>query len=444
LVPVHLIGVAALAASLILPGAALAQEAGDGPLAYVDIGTFLRYEDDDPGAEEQALETRLGAGYFLTGPGQRLSFEGALVLQALEDEPVLSDPSATLSYAVFTRNAEISVDLSYFVQDLEGRELDEDFDAGDLTRDDGRRERLEARVGLVTGRDAPFGTATEFTWRDDSFSEVATQDDVTLMSLGTTLRFTLDPRITLRATGFASREETDDAVSTVEIVHSYGLGADLLLNRLWTANIDFGHRKIETETGALTRVVDGTTAALLLTREMRNGVLAFSASRDITANGFEDTLRVRRALTLANGAEVDLSLGTVIFEGADPIAIYGASYLSEIRPGSRFSLAFDRRGGINDDDDNVIRTSLAAALAHNLNESSSLVLDARLSQIEDAGVAGTDTARVDLSLAYRYALTEDWTLAAWATRGVVFEDGAEDERITTLSLGIERRFSFRP
>jgi len=454
------VSASALAAALFVPGLALAQAAegvpqedaapdaiGGGPLAYFEVGTFLRYEDEDPGDEEQVFETRLGFGYFLANAGQRLSFEGALFLEAPldgSDDPSVTDPSLALSYAAFSRATEVSVDLSYSALDLEDGELDEDFDADDLTDDGGRRDRIEARFGLVTGRTAPFGTDTELSYRDDSFSDGADEDDETFLSLGTTLRFTLDPRITVRATGFVSREETDDAVDTVETVHSYGLGTDLLINRLWTANIDFGYREIETETVAVTQIVDGATAAFLLTREMRNGLLSFSATRNITTTGFEDTFRVRRALTLANGAEVDLSLGAVIFEGSDPIAIYGASYANEIRPGTRFNLSFDRSGGVTDEDENVIRTRLATNLAHNLTETSSVVLGANLSQVEDASLAGADTTRVDLSLAYRYALTQDWTLAARATRGVIFEDGAEDERTTTLSLGIERRFSFRP
>jgi hypothetical protein len=343
-----------------------------------------------------------------------------------------------LSYAAFSRATEVSVDLSYSALDLEDRELDDDFDAGDLTEDGGRRDRITARVGLVTGRTGFFGTVTELSYRDDSFSDGAVEDDETFLSLGTTLRFTLDPRITLRATGFASQEDTDDALNTVETIHSYGLGADLLIDRLWTANIDVGYREIETETGAVTQIVDGTTAAFLLTREMRNGVFSFSATRDITNTGFEDTVRLRRALTLANGAEVDFSLGAVIFEGADPIAIYGASYANEIRPGMRLRLAFDRSGGVTDDDENIIRTRLTTDLAHNLTEASSLVLGADLSQVEEAGLAGTDTTQVDLSLAYRYALTRDWTLAARARHGIVFEDGADTERSTVFSIGVER------
>lgn len=434
-----------LAVGLLLSGtAALAQDIDDAPVVLLEIDSGLRYEDDDPGGEETAFETRLGAGYYLATAGQRLSLEGEILLQALEDEPVLTDPSARLSYAVFSRNTEIAVDLSYSAVDLEDRDIEDDFDADDLTEDAGRRERVEAGILLVTGREAPFGTATELNYRDDTFTDGATEDDETLVSLGSTLRFSVDPRIALRVTGFVSREETDDATDRVEIIRSYGLGADLLIDPVWSATVDFGYREIEIDTLAGTTVTDGATASLLLTREMPNGVLDFSATRDILTTGTEDRLRVRRALTLSNGAEVEVSLGALIFEGADPIATYGASYATEIRPGSRFSLAFDRTGGVTDDDENVIRTSLSGAFAHDLTEASSLAFDASLSQVEDASLTGTDTARVDLSLAYRHALTEDWTLAARATRELLFEDGTREERNTTLSLGIERRFSFRP
>lgn len=441
---VGLMGGCAVAAGLLLPGIAVAQDADDTPVSYVEIGSFLRYEEDDPGDEERAFETRLGAGYFLATSGQRLSFEGELLLQALEDEQVLTDPAATLSYAAFTRGTEFSFDLSYTALDLEDRDIDEDFDAEDLAEDGGRRERIEARAGLLTRRDAPFGTSTELTYRDDSFSDGATEDDETFVSLGNALRFTINPQITLSATAFISREETDDVLDRVETIESYGLGADLLIDPVWTANISFGYDEIEIDQTIGTTVVDGTAASLLLTRDMPNGELSLLAVRAISTTGSEDTFRVRRALSLANGAEIEVSLGAISFEGTDPIAIYGASYATEFRPGSLFSLTFDRSGGVTDDDENVIRTSLDAALAHNLNESSSLAFDVGLSQVEDASLTGTDTARLDLSLAYRYALTEDWTLAARASRELLFEDGTEEERTTILSLGIERRFTFRP
>ncbi len=439
------IGGALFLGTVTLSGLAFAQDVDNTPLAYVDIDTGLRYETNRPGEDEFSFDTRLGAGLYTATSSQRLSIEGEILFQTLADEPVLTDPSASLSYAVFNRSTEIAVDLSYLARDLDDVVIDEDaFDADDLTEDGGRRERIEARLGLVTGRDAPFGTETVLSYRDDIFSDGATEDDETQISVSSTLRFTIDPRNTLRATGFASREDTDDGADTVETTHFYGLGADLLLDPAWTANLDIGFREIEIESGGMRTVTDGFVAGLLVTRDMPNGVLSFALDREVVTTGTEDTLRLRRALTLANGADVVVSLGAVIFEGADPITIYSASYANEIRPGSLLSLSLDRSGGVSDDDENIIRTRLAAGLDQDLTPASSLSFDAGLSQVEDASLTGADTRRIDLAVAYRHALTPDWNLAARAAHQILFEDGADDERSTVVSLGIERRFSFRP
>lgn len=438
------VGATLFLGAVALSGLAIAQDADDAPVVYFDLDTGLRYEVNDPGDDEFSFDTRLGAGFFTATSSQRLSLEGEILLQTLADEPVLTDPFVSLSYAVFSRSTEISVDLAYSALDLDDVVIDDAFDAEDLTDDGGRRERVEASVGLVTGRDAPFGTDTVLSYRRDIFSDGSTEDDETLVSASSTLRFTIDPRVTLRALGFVSREDTEDGADTVETIYRYGLGADLLLDPAWTANLDIGFREIETESGGVTTISNGFEAGLLLTRDMPNGVLSFALDREIGTTGFEDTIRVRRALNLANGADVEVSLGAAIFEGADPIAIYSASYANEIRPGSLLSLSIDRSGGVSDDDENIIRTRLTAGLDQDLTPASSLSFDVGLLQVEDVSLAGTDTSRIDLALGYRHALTPDWNLAARATHEILFEDGADDERTTVVSLGIERRFSFRP
>jgi hypothetical protein len=439
---------AALLLGAALTGLATAQEAGDGPLIYVDVGTGLRHESRTPGTDAFSVDTRIGAGVFAATSSRRFSLEGEVLLQTQDGEDFITDPAATLSYAIFNRGAEISTELSYSARDLDDVTIGDEFDATDLTRDGGRRERVEAVFGLVTGRDAPFGTETELLYRGDAFSDGATADDETLTSVDTTLRFTINPQITLRATGFLGRTETEDAGNTVETVHAYGLGADLLIDPAWSASIDLGRRERVTETDVLgvrvRSVVEGIDGALSLTREMPNGVLGFSAERRVVATGSQDTFRLRREMVLANGAEVSGSLGAVIFEGADPIAIFGAAYANELRPGTRVSFSLDRTGGVSADDANIIRTRLRAGLEQDLTPVSSLSLDLALAEVDDQSLGGIDTRRVDLALAYRHALTADWNLAARASRGVVFEAGAETDRITVLTLGIERRFSFRP
>lgn len=430
-----------------LPNLAVAQGADDAPLFYFDIETGLRFEDDSTTGTESSFDTRLGLGIFTATSNRRLSFEASTLAQTLGGEAFLTDPSVALSYSIFNRGAEISLGLDYTANDLDDVVLDDDFDADDLIEDGGRRERVEVSAGLVTGRDAPFGTETDLRYLENDYSDGATADDETLISATTTLRFTLNPQINLRTTGFLSRRDEDDVGNTVETIHQYGLGADLLIDPAWSANLDFGFREIETETDVLgTRVrtaVDGIEAGLVVTRDMRNGALTFSANRSVIETGFEDTLRVRRALVLANGAEISGSLGAVIFEGADPIAIYGASYVNEIRPGSRLNFSLDRTGGVNDDDENIIRTRLNAGFDQDLTPNSSWSLDTGLLLVEDASLTGMDTSRFDVTLGYTHALTVDWNVAARLQHQVT-DDGMAENRVNTVSLSLERRFFWRP
>lgn len=437
-----------LLAASALPDLAAAQGADDAPLYYFDIETGLRFEDDRNSGDELSYDTRLGVGFFTATSSRRLSFEASTLAQTLEGESFLTDPSVSLSYAIFNRGAEISLGLEYTAADLDDLVLDDEFDADDLIQDGGRRERVEVSAGLVTGRDAPFGTSTELRYLQNVYSGGATQDDDTLVSASTTLRFTINPQVNLRTTGFLSRREEDDAENTEQTIHQYGFGADLLINPVWSANLDLGFREIATETDVLgVRVrdeVDGFEAGIVITRDMRNGDLTFSANRSVIQTGFEDTLRVRRALTLANGAEISGSFGAVIFEGADPIAIYGASYANEIWPGSRVFLNLDRRGGVNDDDENIIRTRLGAGFDQDLTPNSSWSLNADLLQVEDTSLAGVDTDRFDVTLGYTHALTPDWNLAARWQHQITHEGGALENRINTVSLNLERRFFWRP
>lgn len=439
---------AGIVAGCAVTGAARAQDVTDTPLVIFDFATGLRFEDRTGAPEEFSLDTRLGAGYFTATASRRFSIEARILAQTLEDEDFLTDPALALSYAIFDRETEISFDLDYTGTDLEDAAIEDDFDPEDITDDAGRRDRADLRLGLVTGRESPFGTESELRYRWTEYSEGSTLDDEVLASAASTLRFTLDPLAVFRLGGFYSVRDIEDAENTLETVHRLGIGADLQFDRVWSASLDLGYREIATETDVLgvrvREVVDGAELGLLLTRDMRNGALSFSINRDVIDTGFRDTLRLRRSLTLANGAEVAGSIGAVRFEGADPIAIYSASYANEIRRGSRLSLLLDRSGGVTDDDENVLRTRLTAGLAQDLTRTSSISFDTTLSLVEDAGLVGDDSARLDLALAYRLALTADWNLAARATHRIDYEDGVEDDRVTTLSLGVERRFSFRP
>ena len=422
----------------------------DAPFLFIDVETGFRHEDNLTTDDEFSFDTALSAGFFASTSNRRLSFETGFLLQTLEDEQVLTDPFLMASYAIFNRETELSFDLDYRATDLEDAVVDDDFDADDLTEDGGRRERLDTELGLVTGRFAPFGTDTRLRYRLTTYSPEADEDDERLYSVDNTLFFRVNPQVTMRTNVFLSRTETEDALNTEETVVRYGVGADLALDRAWTATLDISFSDLETEVDGILpgsrdiTVVNGFGASAEVTRDMRNGAYTFSASRNIDDTGFQDTFRVRRTLVLANGADINGSIGLTRFEGTDPILIYSLSYANEILRGVQFNAAFDRSGGVSGDDENIVRTRLQAGVGRDLTPRSSLNFDVALLDVQDFGMVGTDTARVDFDLAYRHALTEDWNLAARMSRQITFEDGDREDREDILSLSIERRFSFRP
>ncbi len=442
-------GILAVCLSLSAPSHAQ-QGFDDAPFLFIDVGTSLRFEDDLVAEDEFSLDTSLSGGFFVATSNRRASFEAGLVLQTLEGEQLITDPFVTASYAIFNRETELSFDFEYRQADLDDDVIEGEFDADDLVQDGGTRERVEARLGFVTGRFAPFGTDTRLRYQQTTFSPAANDDDERLYSLNSTLFFRFNPQVTLRATGFLSRTDDEDVDETEQTVMRYGLGADLSIDRAWTATLDVSFTERTTEiNGALpgsriAETVDGLGASAVVTRDMRNGTYTFSARRVVDDTGFQDTLRVRRALALANGGDLDASIGVTSFEGADPIAIYSLSYNNEILRGLQFNVGFDRSGGVSDDDENIIRTQLTAGLRRDLTPRSSLSFDTTLLQVQDFSLMGTDTAQVDFVLAYRHALTEDWNLAARLSRGITFEDGDRIDQEDVVSLGLERRFSFRP
>jgi hypothetical protein len=446
-----IVAVGILAATAVPPSAALAQQGfEDAPFVFIDVRSGLRYEDNLVGDDELSFDTALSAGFFAATSNRRLSLEGGVLLRALEGEHSITDPFLTASYAIFSRESELSFDLEYRATDLDDRVINDEFDAGDLIQDGGRRERLEARIGLVTGRFAPFGTDTRLRYRQTTFSADAGEDDERFHSLANTVFLRFNPQVTVRGTSFLSHTVTDNALDTEETVTRFGIGTDLAIDRAWSASFDLNFTTLETEiNGAvpgsrISTVTDGVGASAVLTRDVRNGVYTFSASRVIADTGFQDTFRVRRTLMLANGADIDASIGVASFEGADPILIYNLSYANEILRGVRFNAALDRSGGVSDDDENIIRTRFNAGLGRDLTRRSSVSVDTTLLQVEERGPTGTDTARVNLGLVYRHALTEDWNFAARLSRQITFEDGDREDRVDAVSLTLERRFSFRP
>lgn len=451
----NLMCVALLGGAYALADPASAQEQDladlDPPQIFFDVSTGPRYEINRDADNELSYDTRLGVGYFTGTSSRRLSFDASAVARLQEDEDFFTDPTLNLNYAIFSRNTELTFDLSFRSVEVEADDLEDDFETEDLVDNtDGRVDVLDARVGLATGRTTRFGTNTELRFNSEDFSDGADDDDVRLLSLSNQLRFDLDRRITLRTNTLIEHEETDDLIDTSEWTRRFGIGTDLDIDRAWSASIDLTYTETDTETddgfgGRVSDLDRDYAASFVLTRELRNGTLAFAYDFENAEDAaVEHTLQLRRALELANGANLRAFAGFTAFEDSDTIAIYGLGYNHEILRGARLSLNFDRTAGVDTDDQAIIRTRASAAFDQDLTRRSGWGLSADYFEVEELNIAGTDTQLLNLGLNYRIALTADWNLTASATHSVTYEDGDIDDETSVLSLNLQRRFSFRP
>jgi hypothetical protein len=424
---------------------AAARDANAPPALFIDVNAGLSYEDrlNRDGAFEAT--TGIGIGYFTSTSDQRLSFETGVTARARDGDggADLIDPFVTIAYAWFNRDYEIGGDLSYSRAEIEGDDLDDDFDAADLARQAGTREDIGLGLRLVTGRTAPFGTDTEVRYAEQNFTDGATDDDSVTYTARSTLRFRVDPRIDLTLTGFWEREETDDAVDTVETTRRLTFGANLAVDRVWSVATGLGYSEIETATIGGVAVQDGVEGFVIVTRDMRNGSLVFSSDHVVTNAGWRNSVRVGRNIALANGDTFDASIGQIFFEEGDSGHLASLTYTRTVRSGA-LSFGFDYASDLDNADELIQRTRLSGTLRQDLTDASGWSVDWALARVDYDNPATQDAMRVDIGLAYLHALSNDWNLSARLEHQVLYADGNLDDRTNTFSLNLERRFSVRP
>lgn len=436
----------ALASWAVSPFAANAQDGGR--LVTLSFSSGLNYEADDGEPSETTWQTRLNGVVFSETRSQRFRIAAGGLLEVTDDDSDITDSNASVDYAWFNRDTELAVGASFASVAVDEADLDDDFDGSDLTDDDGRRDTAQANITLTTGRAARFGTTTELLYRERTFDDVTDPDliDNIVMSAATTLRFTLDRRIEMRVFGSWQETEEQDAVNETETIIRYGVAGDFLIDRAWTLGLSLASVETETETTVAPLVEEqGFQFNANLTRFMPNGRLVFSLTLDREDDDEEvNTFTVARSLELANGAAVSASLGAVSFEDGDVLGIFSVSYENEILRGRTLSFALSQTGGENDDDENILRTRLAATYRQDLTRNSSIALTGTLAAVDVLEGVTDDTTRASLGVRYTHDLTRDWSLVASATQSVTYEDGDRTDRGEVFSINLQRTFSFRP
>lgn len=429
-----------------------AQEGG--ALATFGLSFGGEYRANNPDEDESSLTTGLTFALSSVTAVQSfaLSADGRLILDESRDEFEFEQPGLSLSYARNSRSTIFDTSLSYRVQDVDG--IEEVIDPVtetviDLIDDDGTLESLQLTAGLETGRDARFGTDTQVSFTDRTYSGTSDPSltDLESWQFSTALSFEVDPRIILSSNASYRETQEDDPAQTETRTTRLGLGGEFLIDPLWTASASLQYSLFETEEEEAGRRVltenDGLGFSLGLNRQFRDGTLGISLSRETLDIGAEDSLRVFRNRSLHDGGELNWSLGLVSFPSGDVAPIISASYSRPTQRGS-LSASFLQQTAVNDDDESVVSTSIALNYGQEINSVSGWSLSGSLSNVDNIGSDSDDQTRARIGVTYDHAVTRDWNLSTSLSHSVTYADSDRDNSASVLSLSLRRSFSFRP
>jgi hypothetical protein len=443
--------VAGAAAGLcVLTAGGQAQEGGT--LATLGLSFGGQYTANDPGEDESRFTTNLSFDLRSATQSQSfgLSADGRFVQDG--DGFDFDNPGLALDYARGNRSTALSFGMSYRERDVDGELAVIDpltLTLVDFIEDDGTRQSLQTSIGLQTGLDARFETDTRLSFSSRTYSGTTDPDltDLETWQARTAMRFEVDPRITLRGSASYLESQEEDALRTERRNTRVGIGADFLIDPLWTASVGLSFSDFETERddglgGRVATREDGAGFSVAVSRAFRTGSLGLSLSREITTNGAEDRVRLSRDRAFANGAELAWSLGLVSFENGDSAPVASLAFALPT-PRGGVSVDLQQTTSVDSDDRNTRRTVLDVDVNHEINSVSSWSLNGSLAGVEVVGGTG-DEFRAEAGVAYNYALTEDWALSTRLRHRVTYEDGSRDNSASILSLSLQRSFSFRP
>lgn len=419
--------------------AGLVQAQDGGTQANLNLSPGLFYEDDTTRAR-----LGFGASYDSVTSNQRFSLglDGALDSGYDDITDALRTPQLSLSYGLESRATALDATFSYRRAQIDALVFDDDLDSDFLVLGTGERADLAASTSLTFGRETPFGGRLDLGYRQERYLDTVdpTLLDEDTRSAGLSLRFDIDRRISLTLAGQFS--DTDvDGFGTDQERRSLNAGLDLAVSQSLNASVSLGGSRI-TQTGVSgTTVTEGVTATASATQDLPNGSLSGTISSDVTTAGRRTTLRADRSLELPRGS---LSFGAGIgqIENGDLQTLARLSWRNE-GPRAQYDITLDRALAVNNDGDRAVNTQFGLSWQQDLDRLSSFGVGLSLRDTDRLD-AGPDSTQTSLSLTFRRDLTQDWGVRSTYTQRWSQETGAPDTNNSTIFLGLERGFQWRP
>lgn len=435
---------------LVTAGTAAAQEVGGLNVTF-DLGQRFenREESGFSGLDNSGFRslTTLAFGLSSETRSQSLALGLSSGLAATFDDD--SDAEfegtlATLDYARNSRNTALTFGTRYRRDAIDDLVFDATLTDDDVVTGVGQREVLTFSSGLVLGRAARVTGTFNHSYEASRFFDTLdpTLNDSDTQMLDGRVSFQLTRTIT--ADLFASHSEVDErgAGATDRDRDRIGTGLSYIIDQATTLAAEVAYSETESR-GDTVESSDGLGYVLSLVRDRPAGPVNVSYTQTEALTGTRRQLTAGQDMTLKRGA-LGFALGISETDGFDPQLLANLSFDYELDRNSTTRISLSQEGTINGDDEEVVNSRLDLSYARNLTSLSQLGASLAIVD-ENVLAAGTaDQRAITFDLTYDYALTADWGLTSGYQYSSVRLDGEPDRDRTTVFVGLQRRFAYRP
>lgn len=443
-----LIGILVAAPVAIPISGLLAQE---GPRASLTVGERLRYVNEEgfntPQNEGFSLVTTLDYSYIAETSSDILSFDLGTAIPLYADDNdnfnstfTFEDPNARLGYTRQNRASLLNLNASYRRSDVGlSNFFDETIDE-DVVTGGGKREVIGLGARLSLGREAPVAGEVGYLYLESNFidADPSNEDSVTQRIDGR-IAARLNPVVTVFTFASWAQEDRDRAFNQTRTTTSVAVGGDFAISPVTDVTAQLSYDRDEDDLVSN----EGLGFQFGLGRALPNGTLRFDALGAETIDGFRQEVSVGRSYDLKAGG-FGFTLGAVKDEGTSVEPLVNLFWNRDINDTSRLDVALSQNPDFDDFDRSVIRTRLSVGYQYDINSISSLSANFQVANDNRFGIDADDTRSAIASLSYTRAVGQDWDLVSGISYETEQRDNSNDLSTSTVFVGLEKRFDFRP
>lgn len=408
--------------------------------------------------DTQSLTVRLGAqagrNLDLTAGGQALGSSYSTVLSYVGQS---STPTLTFGYDAETEVAGETAGLPSggLSVGYQGARTTVSFDArldqqrvSDLNyalnsngsvvayRGQGVREVTSTGLSFSSGQDTPV----RFSF-DVGRTEIGYRDTVSTDFYGSVSRsltgaaiFDFTSMTSASAQFSYSDYVADNLLATQRQSRSIVFGLSQRIDAITSATLTVGETSLETGLGGVSVVSDGPSLSAGLVRERQTGEVGLEFSRDLTATGQRQSLELSAKREAQSNA---LSGSFGVTKGAAQRDWIGALTYGAELPRQDVSLSLSRQVTVDDDNQDVLSTSLVGRLQHEFTQADHLNLSVGFSSFEETA---SQTDRLDMTVSYDREMAQDVHVTAGLSYRFAAVTGEADGESQAVFLRISKEF----